>query len=111
MRRLNKSELLEDVENVKFSKIVAYNTIAYKKRDNDNIYIRFYDTDIVVSHSDYVVLSSGGHKTVTTKNRINEFQVICTIHEIGGRWFVRTTKGTILFFDGMKISSDGVFIN
>lgn len=111
MRRLNKSELLEGIENVKASRLITYNTVEYIIAGDSKTYIRFYDTDIIIFHSDYVVLNSGGHETATTKNRINEFQNVCYINRIDFQWFVKTVKGIIRFYDGMKISNDGVFIN
>lgn len=111
MRRLTKAELLEGIEDVKFSKIVAYNTIKYKKTNDNKIYIRFYDTDIIIFYRYYIILNSGGYNTVTTKNRINEFQNIGCIRQIDSKWYVTTGKGTISFFDGMKISNEGIFIN
>lgn len=111
MRRLRKYEILEGVEDVQFSKIIAHNTIKYKKTDDDKIYIRFYDTDIIIFYRHYIVLNSGGYKTVTLKNRINEFQDVCTIYQIRDRWFVKITKETIFFYDGMKISNEGYHIS
>ena len=108
MRRLNKSELLEGVKNVQFSRIVTYNTIRYKKSGDNRIYIRFYDTDIIIFYRHYVILNSGGYKTVTTKNRINEFQNICQIQQIDFQWFVSTPIiKAINFYEGMKISNEG----
>lgn len=108
MRRLNKSELLEGIEDVQFSRIVAYNTVKYKKIGGNKIYIRFYDTDIIVFHSDYIVLNSDRNITKTTKNRINQFQNICHIQQIGSQWFVSTPIiKAVNFYDGIKFNIEG----
>jgi hypothetical protein len=108
MRRLRKIELLEGIEDIQFSRIVAHNTVKYKKSDDNRIYIRFYDTDIIIFYSHYITINSGGYNTVTTKNRINEFQNVCHIQQIDSQWFVSTpvTKA-INFYEGMKISNEG----
>lgn len=109
--RLNKADVLEDVEDVQFSKYLRHNTVKYKKVNDDRIYIRFHLIDIIVFYPDYIILNSGRFMTKTTKNRLNEYQNICIIKQINSQWFVTTAKGTIPFFDGMKISNNGLFTN
>ena len=57
------------------SRKVANNTYL-ERRGEDAIALRLHATDIAVAkkdHAGHVVLTSGGYKTMTTKDRLNEF--------------------------------------
>lgn len=54
-----------------------------------------------------IVLDSGGWRTATTKNRINQacnqFGLDCGVSQKNHEWFVHTSRGVIPFKDGMRI--------
>ena len=51
-----------------------------------------------------VQLDSGGHRTVTTKDRINRFLPLgYRLFQKNWNWYVETPSGTIDFVDGMEI--------
>lgn len=57
------------------SRKVANNTYL-ERRGEDAIALRLHATDIAVAkkdHAGHIVLTSGGYKTMTTKDRLNEF--------------------------------------
>lgn len=110
MRRLTKVELLEGIEDVEFSKLIAYNTIKYKKINDNRIYIRFHDTDIIIFHSYYIVLNSGRYRTKTAKNRMNKFQNICQISQVNYQWYVNTGRRTVPFYDYIRIGEYGAIL-
>lgn len=84
------------------AKLVAPNTVRYEK-DGDTIW-RFHLTDIIIRHADGSnTLSSGGWRTATTKKRLNQFGPV-QWWQRNGEWY----SGGSLFWDGMKISADGV---
>lgn len=87
---------------------IANNTKRYLK--DDNIVIRYHDTDIVTIAPDgTVTLNSGGWRTMSTKDRINRFSPV-EVRPKGGIWYVITESGEVPFFDGIKIK-DGKVLN
>ncbi len=74
--------------------------------------IRFYETDIVTFKPDgSIVLNSGGYRTATTKQRINEFAPMLTITQKNGLWYVQAQDQTVLFTDNMVIPPHGFIGN
>jgi hypothetical protein len=86
------------------SKKLGHNTYMYKTK---NAYeIQYRDTVVVTRFpDDSVKLNSGGWRTPTTKQRINEYIPIgYSLYQEKGLWYVSTPTGeTLLFQDGMKI--------
>jgi len=90
-------------------KLVANNTIRYTRPDGAVVY-RLHHTDVVVSLNGVTELYTGGWKTITTKDRINNYSG-CQIHSKRGVWYIRILNKTVPFFDGMKIDPDGTVLN
>lgn len=85
------------------------------RREGDDIVVRLYNTDIIHYHpSDAVTLNSGGHRTVTTKGRINGFLApYIHVSQVKGEWFVghgRFLEDTD-FFDGITVYPDGTVVD
>lgn len=91
------------------SKKIANNT--YLKRDGENIVIRLHETNIITFQPDEkIVVSSGGWRTVTTKDRLNKYLPAgLGIAQERGIWYWhRTGDGLrIPFTDGDSIDSKG----
>jgi hypothetical protein len=82
---------------------------TYLERISDSEYkIKFHDTYIItIRKNGEIILDSGGWKTQTTKERINEFTPY-TIRQDKGVWYLHTEKeGTITFYDGISINKKG----
>jgi len=74
--------------------------------------IRLHDTEVVTFYADRTVLNSGGWRTVTTKDRMNQALVDHTIFSDKGVWYVakRPYSGeheAVAYNDGFTIHSDG----
>lgn len=78
------------------------NTYA-ERRNGDAIAIRLHQTDILTFHADgRIVANTGGWKTRTTKDRLNQY-LPDTISQHRGKWTVRGLE----FADGMTWHPDG----
>lgn len=85
---------------------LANNTYA-ERREADAIAIRLHDTDILTFRPDgSVICNTGGWKTHTTKDRLNEYLPV-RIWQKAGRWFLGENGKTVEFADGMIIHADG----
>lgn len=83
---------------------LANNT--YAERRGDNIAIRLHSTDVITfKPNGDKVLSSGGWRTATTKDRINNFGGV-RMYQTNGNWYI----GDVKFQDGMTIKANGVII-
>ena len=86
-------------------KKIGNNTIAHRI-DDKTIGIKLHATDVVVYHQDgRVVLNSGGWRTVTTKDRINNYSS-ARIGQCKGVWTLHGHNGAV-FADGLTIHPDG----
>lgn len=95
-------DMLEGVEYMGKPKLLERNTVKYQKPNGD-MAIRLHRTDIIVTGvNGTVTLSSGGWKTMTTKDRINKYAGV-QIHSDKGIWKV----SSIPFKDGMVIKANG----
>lgn len=83
-------------------KKVAHNT--YMRIELGNRYIRLHDTDILIETPDGVILSSGGWRTLTTKERINKFLRRGKVFQKDFEWFYTNGNDTIPFNDGMLVN-------
>ena len=101
MTRKTKSAIMADVSATE-SRIVAPNTVEYRTPDGDRV-VRLHRTDIVTFKSNGdIVLSSGGWRTVTTKDRINRFAPV-RVHAERGVWYVSNGDAAIPFVDGLTL--------
>jgi len=111
-----KREMMEGVE-AKEAKIIANNTVEYIKPDGTKV-IRLHHTDILeFPPRGGVIFNSGGRKTTTTKERMNEFQSQATIVQNQGLWYIATDSSPfdyhnkdswVPFFDGVKVKNGKV---
>jgi len=71
-------------------------------------YVRYHTTCVVVFDVMTIALDSGGWKTATTKNRMNqasnEFDLGFYVFQKHFDWFVEYQGETILFEDGMILT-------
>ena len=107
----NKTSILSGcTKEVKASKFVDRNTLRIEYADG-SVAIRLHDTDIVTRDSEgNTLISSGGWRTDTTKDRISRYGLIY-ISQVKGIWYVscKNKKGEDVsteFYDGMKFSPD-----
>jgi hypothetical protein len=94
----------------KSSKKIAPNTILIADCIGDKhfIAIRFYSTNIITFYPDGMVrLSSGGHQTVTTKDRINSYNKEGILYNRKGVWYFEYRDIHYIFRDGMCLYPDG----
>lgn len=71
---------------------------------NDHyIGLRLHDTVIIKYYPDYMILDSGGWRTVTTKARLNAYVPNVYIGQEKGIWYISGS----LFYDGIKIDYKG----
>lgn len=98
-----KSELLSNTTNVKNSKFVDNNTLSIEYNDGTKA-IRLHNTDVVKFVNNTIVLSSGGWRTSTTKERINKYSGLpCRLWQKKGLWYI----GGSLFYDGITFDVNG----
>jgi hypothetical protein len=82
---------------------------TYLQRRNDNtIAVKLHETDVVTYYSNgKVKLDSGGWRTVTTKDRINQYSPIGLFQD-KGIWYIGTWgEKKAIYNDGMIINEDG----
>lgn len=103
--RQTKKEILEGIENIVSSKIVGNNTVKCILSTGE-IIIVFHNTIIVSIKDNIYTLNSGGWRTPTTKDRINEFSPtrICQKNSL---WYI----SGYLFYDGIQLNYKGEIIN
>lgn len=110
----NYKEALEVLKN-RTSKKLDNNTYL-EKRDNGNLAVKLHQTDVVTyTPKNEVILSSGGWKTPTTKDRINKFSR-AGITQKNNQWFVYvkadySNPDKPVYFENLTmIFKDGVII-
>ena len=77
-------------------------------REDNTIAIRLYDTDVfTIDMNDYITLNTGGHKTATTKQRMNQYLDNHRVFQKRGEWFVWDMQADKIheFFDGIAFNS------
>lgn len=78
--------------------------------NTDQLVVTYHATQVVRvnKRSGIVTLNSGGWKTATTKNRMNQtsnqFQLNFGVSQKSGVWYVDCKGKTVEFFDGMKFN-------
>lgn len=86
-------------------KRIGKSTYQYYRKNGDRV-IRLYQTDIIVFTTDgKIVLNSGGHRTITTKERFKHLPTYIVFQD-DYEWFVAhcgDRDGAIPFYDGMVL--------
>jgi hypothetical protein len=83
---------------------IAHNTHLHRI-DADTIAVRLHSTDVLTLHRDgRAVLSSGGWRTVTTKERLNRYAP-CRVYQQRGEWFIQHDGRTVSFYDGLTLAT------
>lgn len=109
-----KKDLLSQInEEVIFSKFIAPNTLKIEYK-NGNKAIRLHDTDIITFAGKDIILNSGGWRTRTTKERINDNSPACIV-QFNGVWYLssnkrvypQNSKECTPFYDGCVIDAAG----
>ncbi len=104
----------ESLVNVKGGKI-DHNTFLIRL-DADTYGVRLYATVILRIHRDGTyTLNAGGYRTVTTKDRINNFGPRC-VASVKGEWVVwsrgdGSKDKTAPFVDGMRVDDTGRIVS
>lgn len=100
--RTTKRKMLEGVENVIKSKIIANNTLEIDFQNGIKA-IRLHNTNIITFQKNgNIILNSGGWRTLTTKDRLNQYTPF-TIFSVKGIWYISKNgyekKGAVVFYD------------
>lgn len=81
--------------------------------EGESLVVRYWDTAVVKYNvvERTVRLDSGGHRTLTTKKRMNqasrEWKLGYWVYQIGWEWYVRFDSGGMrVFVDGMVLGRD-----
>lgn len=99
-------ELFSTARNKRAGKPIANNTRLFK--DDEVFRIKLWDTDIVKIYPDNVFeLFSGGYRTQTTKERINQFIENGYVYQKNNTWYI----GDDLFFEGVILDGNGEIVN
>lgn len=104
-----KADILSKVTKpVLSSKIVANNTLEIQYEDGTQA-IRLHDTNIIIYDHKDMILNSGGWRTKTTKDRINDYiDYAFTIIQRKSQWYLfNKDKQEIesVFYDGITIDT------
>lgn len=101
-KSLTKADILDGIEGIKSSKFIENNTVEYFTENGR--FIRLHNTDILTFSGDSIRISSGGWKTLITKDRINKY-LPAGFHLVSenGFWTILYRNKKIPFKDGMVI--------
>jgi hypothetical protein len=84
----------------------GHNTAAVSE-DDKSISVVYYATKIVTAHPDGTfTLRTGGHRTVTTKERINQWSP-AKVYAERKVWYVDNGGNPVPFVEGMRVDSKG----
>lgn len=84
------------------SRKLENNTYLHRTPDG-HLAVRLHATDVVTFYPEKTVLHSGGWRTVTTKDRINEYSPV-RIYQTKGVWYMPDGS---LFYDGVAVDVTG----
>ena len=103
--RQTKKEMLQGIEEqVEMSRLIGSSTLMLHYKDGRKA-VRYHTTDIVTEMNNVITLNSGGWKTVTTKEGINQcrrmFGEFPAIIQRNHQWFV----GEGIFYDGIQFKN------
>lgn len=80
---------------------------TYLEQIDEVFVIRLHNTDIIKIYPDETqVIQTGGYRTATTKNRINEYSFV-GISQKNYSWYLQNGEE---FFDGIRVSRTGEVI-
>ena len=89
------------------SRVVGNNTVEFTTAGGIRV-IRLHDTNIIAFRPDgSIKLNSGGWRTVTTKDRINQHCKSIRIWSYKGVWILGVDGRKYVFADGMIIQHEG----
>lgn len=91
---------LHDALAGRYSKTIGPNTTLRQRHDN-KITVRLYSTDILTVTRQTVTINSGGHRTLTTKNRLNALlnDSGYAITQKNNTWYING----VLYYDNFTI--------
>lgn len=99
--RKTKKQVFSGVENAEDIKKLGNNTYSY--RIGNKRIIRFHLTDIIIQENNTVIFNTSNWKTITTKQRLNDFCPIgFRFTQEKNTWYVFYNGEKYDFFDGMK---------
>ena len=100
------SAIFAKAKNKERGKPMHYKNTLLKK-EGEAFTIRLWDTDIItITPQNILILNSGGWRTKTTKDRINEFSPVY-ISQSNKVWYVNGEE----FFDGIQVDLTGRIVN
>ena len=99
--QLTKSDLLEGIEGVVYSRKIARNTVLFRLQDGTYC-VKYHNTIVVKkTPNGEITLNSGGFYTVTTKARFLEYGHV-GLTQKNGVWYMPDGS---LFYDGIVVTS------
>lgn len=102
---------MENEEDIIKSRLVQGNTVEVAFKDGTKV-IRFHATNIVTIGDDKVVLTSGGYRTSTTKERlISHCPFILDLWQKNNIWYIGYNDQIILFYDGIIFDLEGTLLS
>jgi hypothetical protein len=110
--KTKKEILASSSKPVTSSKFIARNTVLIKYEDGTQA-IRYHLTDVYTDLGKFVTLTSGGYRTVTTKERINDnplnprgenYRRFIGLSQDKGIWYVYTFAGKFDYYDGITFN-------
>lgn len=104
--KTTKKELLKNVQNYKSAKLVDNNTVKIEY-NNGIVAYKLYNTEVVKIENNIFTLNSGGWRTPTTKDRINNFAPV-KLYQKNNVWYFANGE---LFYDGCQIDATGKLIS
>lgn len=102
-------EILSGMNGIVEKKKIANNTVWYKMANGEER-IRLYGTDIATLFGQKIVLNSGGWRTRTTRDRLDEALRRFCVPGCAPRGYQNkgiTYVGSEVFYDGMVVKRDG----
>jgi len=110
MARETKAQIMSGVEGYSTAAFIAPNTVRYTDASG-NLVTRLHHTDIIRRKPNgNLVLTSGGWRTPTTKDRLNRFGRV-SIYSDRGQWYLGQGHAKTPFFDGIELDSLGKVVN
>lgn len=80
---------------------------TYLEQIDEVFIIRLHNTDIIkIYPDDTQVIHTGGYRTATTKNRINEYSFV-SVSQKDYSWYLQNGED---FFDGIRVDRTGEVI-
>lgn len=106
--RKNKKEMLDGLTDVYTSKCLGRNTVSFQLNNGDRG-VKYHDTVVFLETTNGTILNSGGFRTRTTLNRINDALKAGMVYSEKGLWYLSYNKKTYVFTDGMRLEYGKVY--